>query len=284
MTGERPRIGTAEEVVVDEQHKERRGPARLLLTNDDGIDSPGLRALAARLADQFAVVVAAPASDMSGSGTGIGRFDPRAVPMRRVALDGVEAAYAVDGPPGLAVMAAALGAFGDEPDVVVSGINAGMNTGHSIIHSGTVGAVLTARTFGSHGVAVSLAPSDPWEWETAAAVAHSAVRWILPRTGPRLVLNVNVPGLPADEVKGIDWADMDEFGYFRVAVADLPGEKLQFEVVGERTGARGTDTAVCLDGRVAMTLLSPLERAEATDQPATAVWRPEHDGDGTQPR
>lgn len=121
---------------------------RLLVTNDDGIDSPGLKALARSLADHVDVIVAAPSADMSGSGTGIGRFDIDAgVELTPVSIDDVPMAYSIDGPAGLAVTAAALGAFGRRPDLVVSGINAGINTGHSIIHSGTVGAARTARTF-----------------------------------------------------------------------------------------------------------------------------------------
>ena len=153
---------------------------RVIVTNDDGIDSPGLRMLAAGLADEFDVVVAAPATDMSGSGTGIGGFDPvKGVDMTTVDMGGITA-YTIAGPPGLAVMAAALGAFGRFPDLVVSGINAGMNTGHSIIHSGTVGAALTARTFRSRGIAISLAQSDPWQWDTAVEVGVSAAR-VAPR-------------------------------------------------------------------------------------------------------
>jgi broad specificity polyphosphatase/5'/3'-nucleotidase SurE len=139
----------------------------VLVTNDDGIGSPGLQRLATALAARYDVVVAAPSEDVSGCGTGIGRYDAAApTRLRRTDLDGVEA-YSLKGPPGLAVMAAALGAFGSLPDLVVSGINAGINTGTSIIHSGTVGAVLTARTFGLDGLAVSLGPGDRWYWDTA---------------------------------------------------------------------------------------------------------------------
>src|SRR5690606_18506455 len=120
---------------------------------------------------RYSVMVVAPEDQRSGAGTGIGYFDPtRGVTVEPVDLDGI-GAYTIAGPPGLAVMAAMLEAFGAPPDLVVSGTNAGINTGHSVIHSGTVGAVLTARTFGCDGLAVSLAVSDPWQWETAAVLA-----------------------------------------------------------------------------------------------------------------
>jgi 5'-nucleotidase len=134
---------------------------------------------------------------------------------------------------------------------------------------------LTARTFGAHGIAVSIAASDPWEWDTAVAVARSAVEWMLRQSGPRRVLNVNVPALPLDRVRGVQWADMDEFGHFRVAIADLPGEKLQFEMSGtERDVDPTSDTAICRSGSVSLTLLSSLDPAPFPAEPATAVWSP----------
>lgn len=245
----------------------------VLVTNDDGIESPGLRKLAVALSESFSVVVAAPDTDRSGSGTGIGRFDPTVgVELGRADFDGVSA-YTVDGPPGLAVLAASLGAFGPQPDLVVSGINAGMNTGHSILHSGTVGAVLTARTFKSRGLAVSLAQSDPWHWETAVQVSVSATRWILDRE-VSAVYNVNVPGLPLDEVAGIHWADLDEFGYFRVANAAMENQRLQFVVGAPTSGLDpASDTYLCSHGYVTVTPISSIEPKAFPPGEAAEIWQ-----------
>jgi 5'-nucleotidase len=250
---------------------------RVVVTNDDGIDSPGLRKLATALAEEFDVVVAAPAADMSGSGTGIGGFDPvKGVDLTTVEFDGGFPAYIIAGPPGLAVMAAALGAFGRFPDLVVSGVNAGMNTGHSIIHSGTVGAALTARTFRSRGIAVSVAQSDPWQWDTAVDIGYSAARWILGRSGSPYVLNINVPGVPIGEINGIHWADLDDFGYFRVANADVVDRKLQFVVGSSSAGTDpASDTALVAKNYVTITPLSTIEPAGFPDLDATAVWSPD---------
>src|SRR5687768_2366288 len=111
---------------------------RVLITNDDGIDAPGLIALTKAMSARHDVIVVAPDRDMSGSSAGISRvggadnivFTPRG-------LDGAEA-YTIAAAPGLAVLTACLGGFGDVPDLVVSGINSGANLGHSILHSGTV--------------------------------------------------------------------------------------------------------------------------------------------------
>lgn len=245
---------------------------RVLVTNDDGIDSPGIRDLARTLAPYYEVIVVAPRENMSGTGTGIGTSVDQGIDIERRDFDGIEA-YAVSGPPGLAVMSAALGAFGNRPELVVSGVNAGLNTGHSIIHSGTVGAALTAHTFGCRGVAISLAPSDPWSWDTAMPYALGAVEWTLANT-PKCALNVNIPAVAPEDVKGMRWAPLDEFGHFSVATADLGASTLQFDVTDRSSGLDpDSDTALCLDGYVTLTLLETVEAAPQPDVPAEDVVR-----------
>jgi 5'-nucleotidase len=145
---------------------------KVLVTNDDGVASPGLHALARALVDDgFDVIVVAPDREMSGSAAAIGQvhigegIDAERVDLPR--LDGVPA-YAVAGPPGLCVLTARLGGFGDPPDLVVSGINPGCNTGRAVLHSGTVGAALTAANFGCRGLAVSIDVSTLHLHEQAA--------------------------------------------------------------------------------------------------------------------
>ena len=243
---------------------------RVLVTNDDGIESPGIRELARALAAHYDVLVVAPRENMSGTGTGIGTSVEQGIDIERRDFEGIEA-YAVSGPPGLAVMSAALGAFGDRPELVVSGVNAGLNTGHSIIHSGTVGAALTAHTFGSRGIAISLAPSDPWCWQTAMPYALGAVEWALVTT-PRCALNVNVPAVAPDEVKGVRWAPLDEFGHFSVATADLGAATLQFDVTDRSSGLDPEcDTALVRDGYVTLTLLETVAAAPKPDVSADEV-------------
>jgi 5'-nucleotidase len=245
--------------------------SRLLLTNDDGLDSPGLRALARTLAERHEVVVVAPSRDVSGAGTGMGALDA-AEPTRlqRRDIDGIEA-YGIDGPPGLAVLASALGAFGERPDVVVSGPNAGLNTGTSIIHSGTVGGALTGRTFGSRAVAFSLAPGDRWYWETVTTVAPSIVDWVVAHERA-VILNVNVPALAPDAVRGARWATIDEFGHFSVAATGEGGTVLDLSVHDHRSGSDpSSDTALCLDGYVTLTLLTKVAAEPAPDVDAEVI-------------
>ncbi|HEX6419956.1 MAG TPA: 5'/3'-nucleotidase SurE [Acidimicrobiales bacterium] len=145
-------------------------PMKVLVTNDDGVESVGLHALVRALVGSGCdVVVAAPDRDMSGSGAAIGQIHmDEHIDAKPVDLPGLEGvpAYAVDGPPGLCVLAARLGGFGAVPDLVVSGINPGCNTGRAVLHSGTVGAALTAANFGCKGIAVSI--------DVAARLLHEA--------------------------------------------------------------------------------------------------------------
>jgi 5'-nucleotidase len=247
---------------------------RLLLTNDDGIASPGLAALAAALIKAgHDTKVVAPQQDRSGSSASLGRVAPE----NRLAVEPVEIeygtdcinAYTMDAPPGLIAMAAALGAFGEPPEVVVSGINLGPNTGHSILHSGTVGAVLTGQNFGTSGLAVRLAEGDRWWTETACAVALNVLAWLAdaPR---RTALNLNVPALPAEDLRELQWATLDEFGSVRAAVESVEGG-LQFEF--RATGADldpDSDTALLAAGHPTITALAGLQMVP----PGESVHRP----------
>jgi 5'-nucleotidase len=251
----------------------------LFVTNDDGVSSPGIQALAASLASAGEdVVVVAPCNDMSGTSAAIGRLHPDApVELVRTDLAGAPGvrALGIRGGPALAALAARLGAFGEPPDIVVSGVNAGLNTGHSVLHSGTVGAVLTAQNFGGSGLAVSLEPSDAWHWETACALAHVALGFL--RRGPaRTALNVNVPARPRTDVAELTWAPLDRFGTVRAAVHTASEQALQFEY--HETGAEpepGSDTALVAAGQATITSLLGVEALEPDTprEPLRAVTR-----------
>ena len=162
----------------------------------------------------------APDHDASGTGASLGRISPdHPIKMTPMSIDGLNArAYGISGPPALCVVTAQLEAFGAVPDIVVSGINAGLNTGRSTLHSGTVGAALAGQNFGIRGLAVSLESSSTWHWESAAAIAVDILPTIL--EGPvRGVFNLNVPALPRAEIKGIRWAGLAAFGSVRSAVS-----------------------------------------------------------------
>ena len=126
-------------------------------------------------------------------------------------------AYGLDASPALSVIAGALGAVGPKPDLVVSGINHGVNVGRSVLHSGTVGAALTASQLGISALAVSLRVGDgPDPWESAADLAV-ALFPMLADAPVRTVLNLNVPHLPLAEIRGLRWARVSGAGLIKSA-------------------------------------------------------------------
>ncbi len=232
---------------------------RALITNDDGVDSPGIETLAGVAAEcDLDVIVAAPAWDSSGASaslTAVLRDGQLCLEERSYAsLPGVPV-YAVEAAPAYIVRAAAAGAFGPPPDVVISGINNGVNTGHAILHSGTVGAALTAATYGQRGLAVSIGAAPEPHWATAAAYARRALDWLV-ASGDAAVINVNVPNLPAHDVRGFERARLAAFGAVQTHITEA-GEgyvKLAYEEVAEDFEP-GTDAAALRDGLACFTAL-----------------------------
>lgn len=173
----------------------------LLLSNDDGIDAPGLLALEARMSTVGQVTTVAPDSERSAQSHALTLNDPlRVVPAgpRR---------WAVDGTPADAVYLAVHHLIDRHPDVVVSGINLGSNLGNDVHYSGTVAAAREACLHGMTAVSISLHKTpeqrEIW-WETACDVAERVVREVVRRPPPPWVhLNVNVPNVPPHELRGI---------------------------------------------------------------------------------
>jgi 5'-nucleotidase len=251
---------------------------RVLVTNDDGVRAPGIAPLAAAVvAAGHDVVVAAPQEDMSGSSAAIGRMHAdETIDVEPVDVAGVDApCFGVLGPPALAVMAARLGGFGEPPEVVVSGINPGPNTGRAVLHSGTVGAALTGANFGVSGLAVSIDVGDPYHWETAAELGAAALDWLLEQPA-RTVLNLNVPNLPRDEVEGVRAATLAPFGTVRAALVESQGGGLQMELAEHGVELPAdSDTALVRSGWAAVTSLVGIRAAEGPEVQgaATAVAR-----------
>ena len=153
---------------------------RILVTNDDGIDSPGLRELACVVHELgHDVVVAAPHQEASGtscSPSSVQQDGRTVVERRELDGDGLVPAYSVVASPAFISLIALRSVFGPPPDMVVSGINDGPNTGRAVIHSGTVGAALTAATYGARGLAVSMELGQPRHWKASHELVRTAVR------------------------------------------------------------------------------------------------------------
>jgi 5'-nucleotidase len=238
---------------------------RVLVTNDDGIEAEGIHHLAAAVAAAgFEVVVAAPNYDASGTAASLGHLhvDQR-IDMERVEMPRCEGlpAWAVAGPPGLCVLAGRLGAFGPPPDLIVSGVNAGLNTGRAILHSGTVGAALTAQNFGLSGLAVSVQSGEPWYFDTAASLAVTVLD-LLVRAPARSVLNLNVPARALSEVRGVRWARLAPFGEVQAAIAEEVEGGVQFQLRASHTDFEpDTDQGMVRNGYAALTTLVGIAEA-----------------------
>ncbi|MCB2412304.1 5'/3'-nucleotidase SurE [Demequina sp. TTPB684] len=198
---------------------------RVLVTNDDGIGSAGLTVLAdAALAAGHEVAVVAPHHQYSGSSAALMSHEEDGqlvfVDGRPPGLDASVKAFGVKAAPGLIGFVASSGAFGFTPDIVLSGINIGANTGRAVLHSGTVGAALSAAAHGVRGMAVSIASAEPQHWPTARAVVDRSLEWLTDHDIGDRVLNVNIPDVPLEKLRGIRPATLASFGAVQARVKE----------------------------------------------------------------
>ncbi|MFC9833779.1 5'/3'-nucleotidase SurE [Rhodococcus sp. NPDC127530] len=233
---------------------------KILVTNDDGIEADGLAALAAAAGgDGHDVVVVAPSAEFSGSGASLGVIRDRnrvMVSARDVqGLDEIRA-YAVDAPPALGVRAACSGAFGWKPDLVVSGINPGFNTGRLVLHSGTVGAALTAASLNVCAAAFSTEAHSVLGMNTTTRVAECVIRGLVDAGLPPVAVNVNVPVLPFPELRGLRFADPGSVSCDDVAF-DFDGDSLSLRRRRNSPPYEdGSDADLLLRGLVVVSVLN----------------------------
>ena len=249
-----------------------------LLTNDDGIAAPGLWAAARALAALGRVLIVAPSANYSGYGAALPpageisftlRPSPRDLPF--------VTAFAVDGTPATCAHVGLSGALSAMPiDLVVSGINAGLNVGRDVFLSGTVGAALTARILGWPAIAVSMETGNNGgeHWETAGVYRAELVQTV----GDTIRLddapyNVNVPNRPLHDLAGVRVTTLSAYSCLdNYQLAVKSGERLQVQRVWQDSGAQsaaGSDAWAVANGYVSLTRLRLL-RAANHDLPA---WR-----------
>ena len=265
---------------------------RVLITNDDGIAAPGIRCLARAAADHgFDVVVAAPSQESSGISAAMTAVvvDGRVVINRHelATLEGIPA-FAVSASPGYIVMLGRLGAFGEAPDLVMSGINRGANA-ECGLHSGTVGACLTAASGGVKALAVSLDVLTPTagsaasggaaiadidkvddetrNWQTAADLARKLMPALL--TAPDgTVINLNVPDRRPEGVRGLTRARLARFGQVQMTIAEATEDYVRMSMKEEEARPEpGTDLALLLDGWATVTAIHPITADETVELP-----------------
>lgn len=249
---------------------------RILITNDDGIHAPGIGALAHGLAARgLDVVVVAPTSEASGSSAGLGALRPGGTVLsERVSIEAAPGvpAHAVDGPPAMCVLTGLTEAFGPVPDVVLSGLNDGYNLGRAVIHSGTVGAALTARMLNVPALAVSGPPRGLPDHDPAATdrrVAELVARLLVDLADwPNAALNVNVPPHPWDEIQP---ARLSSLGAIRLSVDGEHSVRVELETAVDEPDPHDsvgwpTDVSLIDRGTASITPLSPVGVASTEGQ------------------
>ena len=196
---------------------------RILLTNDDGIQAPGLRTLFEALRDLGELAVSAPEKQASATGHSISLNTPFKV--HQPAWGDMPLSYSVASTPADCVRTAVLKLLPWRPDLVISGINQGANYGSLILYSGTVAAAAEAVLLGIPAVAISLTSHHYKDFTASAQVARQVALRIMEKgLAPGVLLNVNVPPLEAAQLKGMAVTHQGQFRH----IDDLePHEELK---------------------------------------------------------
>jgi 5'-nucleotidase len=176
---------------------------KILLTNDDGIYSPGILALKQTMKSLGSVTVVAPDAQQSGVGHSITFSHPLRV--RDVYLDNEFVGYGIDGSPADCVKLGVREIMKEKPELLVAGINIGANVGINVLYSGTVAAAIEGAILGVPSIAFSLEVSEsPSDIRGAAAIAKDMVSHIIKKKLPKgTLLNINIPLIPKDKIKGV---------------------------------------------------------------------------------
>lgn len=246
-------------------------PMRILISNDDGYQAPGIRALAEALNSIAEITVVAPERDRSGASNSL-TLD---LPIR---ANTAESGFIyVDGTPTDCVHLAITGLLEQEPDMVVSGINAGANMGDDVLYSGTVAAAMEGRFLGLPAIAVSLACNGkPRHFESAAYFASHLVQRVKEAPLPAdTILNVNVPDLPLEQIQGFEATRLGHRHKAEpvVRMEDPRGRTVYWvgPAGAEQDAGPGTDFHAIRNGRVSVTPLHvDLTRHSALED--TRAW------------
>jgi 5'-nucleotidase len=243
---------------------------RILLSNDDGYFAPGLAALAEGLAPLGEITVVAPERDRSGASNSLTLDRPLQLSKAHNGF------LYVNGTPTDCVHMAVTGLLDFDPDIVVSGINSGANMGDDTLYSGTVAAATEGYLLGIPAIAVSLVSREFTHYATAARVARDLVeRAARDPFGTPVLLNVNVPDLPYDQLQGME---VTRLGRRHKAQPVVAGKNPRGETVywvgpagAAREAGPGTDFNAIERGMVSITPLQ-VDLTFADQIPIVAEW------------
>lgn len=250
------------------------GPLAILVTNDDGIEAPGIVALAEALRPLGTVTVAAPDGGRSGTSHSVSSDGPIAV--RESVQEGIRW-IAMDALPPTCVRLAVAHLLPSKPDLVVSGINAGENLGTVTFYSATVGAAREAAFLGIPAIAVNLARGRDMDYRTAAGIVAGIVRAVgKDGIAPGTFLNVNVPPLPRERLRGLRITRQDTRAPAHIfKKAEGPGGLTEFRPGWRHLEPAGADTDIWAvrNGYVSVSVFGYDQSAAAPPAAALALQR-----------
>ncbi len=232
---------------------------KILVTNDDGILAEGLWILAKELKKVGQIVVAAPDREQSAIGTAVSLSHPLRVRKVQPLIPGVEA-YAVEGTPGDSVILALEKLVKNKVDLVVSGINQGLNLGNDVLISGTVGAALQGYLRGLPALAVSISETGSSYLDVAGRVAALLAQKVAAKPlSENIFLNINVPNLPLAEVKGVKVTTLASESHIDTVQEGHDGRRRYYWLVRQRINGKShadmTDIGAIEQGFVSVTPL-----------------------------
>ena len=241
----------------------------ILLTNDDGVHSPGIHLLAKRLRSLGEVVIVAPDRERSAAGHSMTLHRPLLIEQLK------EGIYSVNGTPTDCVNIAVKGLLSRTPVLVVSGINKGPNLGDDVTYSGTVAGAIEGLILGIPAFSISLSARENFRFAEAAEVGLQVAQRVLANGLPRgTLLNVNVPNLPVQDMKGTAVTRLGKRVYHQMTVerVDPRGKKYYWIGGGEPEWEHdpGTDFDAIDRGMVSITPL----HLDMTDYKAFDILRP----------
>ncbi|MGZ9899053.1 5'/3'-nucleotidase SurE [Shewanella gaetbuli] len=227
----------------------------ILISNDDGVHAPGIIALTQALSAVGSVLTVAPDRNCSGASNSLTLTNP-------LRINNLENGYiSVNGTPTDCVHLAIRQLCQVEPDIVVSGINAGANMGDDTLYSGTIAAAMEGRFLGLPAIAISLAGKELRHYDTAAFYAVKIVQSLLKNPiDSNQILNVNVPDLPVDEIKGIKVTRLGarHKAEGMIKTTDPAGKDIYWlgPVGAEQDAGEGTDFGAVASGFISITPLT----------------------------
>jgi len=226
----------------------------ILVSNDDGVRARGIRELVKALEPLGRVVAVAPDQERSAASHSITLHRPLRI--KRVGRD----RYSVDGTPTDCVMVGMHEVLDEMPDLLVSGINHGGNLGDDVHYSGTVSAAFEGCIFGIPSIAVSLVSYDGGDMKPAATFAAKLAKKVLKKGLPRgIILNVNVPPLPAEGIKGYEITKQGKRNYGDIIAERIdPKGRKYFWIGGDEASfenIEGSDCNAIRDGKISITPL-----------------------------